>query len=133
MVDREFTLLGWGGSGQIETNPEDFEYGVFHLGTNKVHTINDNMLIYTMDRQGEEGGLPLEAIGYSGDSGGPALTKNDAGEWLIAGVKSNGECCQYGSENEYTRLGGLAYDWIMDNTAVDDQGNPTAAVDVDDC
>jgi len=34
--------------------------------------IEDNMLIYTMDRE-RNGGLDLEAIAWSGDSGGPAL------------------------------------------------------------
>ena len=37
------------------------------------------MLIYTLDKP-ENGGLPLEAIGYSGDSGSAALVDVD-GKW----------------------------------------------------
>ena len=58
--------------------------------------------------------MPLEAIAWDGDSGGPALIEVDSetGELQIAGVNSNGDCCTYGDEDEYTRLGGIAYDWI---------------------
>ena len=85
------------------------------------------MLIYTMDRE-SEGGLRLEGIGNSGDSGGPALIRNpDNGRWNIGGVKSNGQGPFYGSENEYTRLGGIAYDWIVNNTKFDNSGNPMPA------
>lgn len=70
MTDKNFTLVGWGGSGPIGSY--DFQYGIFHAGQNTVNAINDNMLIYTMDRE-SDGGLPLEAIGYSGDSGSAAL------------------------------------------------------------
>ena len=73
------------------------------------------MLVYTLDKE-EDGGRRIEGIGNSGDSGGPALIRNpDTGRWNIGGVKSNGACCHWGGENEYTRLGGIAYDWIMDN------------------
>ena len=86
-----------------------------------MNEINDNMLIYTMDTQ-EDDGLRLEAIGNSGDSGSAALVK-EGETWFIAGVKSNGECCSYGSTAEYTRLGGLAYPWIQDNIKFNDDGD----------
>jgi hypothetical protein len=71
------------------------------------------MLIYTMDRP-RDGGLPLEALGYSGDSGSAALVDVN-GTWQIAGVLSNGEGPDWSTEGEYTRLGGLGYQWIQDN------------------
>lgn len=89
------------------------------------------MLVYVFDEQGE--GVPeLEGIGNSGDSGGPALVWNATTEqWNIGGVKSNGACCDYGAENEYTRLGGIAYSWIMDNITYDENG-PTANVPIEE-
>ena len=69
------------------------------------------MLVYTMDRDGHE----LEAMGHSGDSGSGAFIDID-GTLLIAGVKSNGEGARWGSENEYTRVGGeLVHPWIDAN------------------
>ena len=68
------------------------------------------MLVYTMDRDGHE----LEAMGHNGDSGSGAFIDVN-GTLLIAGVKSNGERAQWGSENEYTRVGGLAQPWIEAN------------------
>ena len=53
--------------------------------------ISDNELIYKMDKQ-KDGGLELEAIAYSGDSGGPAFIEVD-GKLQIAGVNSAGDCC----------------------------------------
>lgn len=94
------------------------------MAENTVSMINDNMLIYTMDHPNQDG-LRLEGMGFSGDSGGPALYKDRDG-WKIAGVKSNGECCDYGASNEYTRLGDIAYKWITDNTKFDSNGNPVA-------
>ena len=66
-----------------------------------------------MDRP-RDGGLPLEALGYSGDSGSAALVDVN-GTWQIAGVLSNVEGPDWGREGEYTRLGGLGYQWIQDN------------------
>ena len=48
------------------------------------------MLVYRMDKE-EDGGQRIEGIGNSGDSGGPALIRNEVtGHWNIGGVKSNG-------------------------------------------
>ena len=71
------------------------------------------MLVYTMDRD-RDGGLPLEAIAWSGDSGGPAFIER-SGDYYIAGINSSGDCCSYGDQDEYTRLGGFAYNWIQAN------------------
>lgn len=86
------------------------------------------MLVYTFDDPNDGNHEDLEAIGYSGDSGGPALVQQTDGSWVIAGVKSNGACCDYGSENEYTRLGDIAREWIQKNTRFDD--NDRALTDV---
>ena len=37
------------------------------------------------------------------------------GQTYVVGVQSSGDCCEYGSEDSYARLGGLAYDWIRAN------------------
>lgn len=130
MKDQVFTLVGWGNSGGVGTSG-DQDYDVFHVAKNKVNTIHDNMLVYTMDTEAD-GGEYLEGIGNSGDSGGPALLRNpETGDWNIGGVKSNGQCCGWGSEAEYTRLGGLAYDWLIANIQYDENG-PAAAVPIEE-
>jgi len=58
--------------------------------------------------------LDMEAMSWSGDSGGPMLIA-DGSSWKIAGVNSSGECCNYGSVDEYARLGKGALQWIEDN------------------
>ena len=61
---------------------------VLHRAENVVNTIEDNTLIYTMERP-DEGGRRLEGIENSGDSGSPAQIRNpDTGRWNIDGVKS---------------------------------------------
>jgi len=106
---RDFILAGWGSSGVVreDGSSEHHEVEIFHRGYNNVNRISNNMLVYTMDRDGHE----LEAMGHSGDSGSGAFIDID-GTLLIAGVKSNGENARWGSENEYTRVGGLAHPWI---------------------
>ena len=65
--------MGWGGARPFGTGlPNENEYGVFHVGENEVKRTDNNMLIYSFDRQ-SEGALPLEAIAVDGDSGGPAF------------------------------------------------------------
>jgi len=112
-VSKKFTLMGWGDSGTIGSKPRDLdEFGGFHAGENRWTKVDHGMLIYKMDKQ-INGGLPLEAIAWSGDSGGPAfIADEETGELQIAGVNSNGDCCKYGNEDEYTRLGGISYKWI---------------------
>jgi hypothetical protein len=105
---------------------------VLHRAENKVNEIKDNSLIYTMDRP-DKGGLRLEGIGNSGDSGSPALIKNpQTGKWNIGGVKSWGMGEGYESTNGYARLGGLAYDWIMKNLAFNTDGTPKPWVKIAD-
>jgi len=124
MEGKTFTLIGWGLSGPVGDDWNfDGSMSVLHRAENVVNKIEDNTLIYTMDRP-ENGGLPLEGLGNSGDSGSPALIRNPTtGRWNIGGVKSWGmNGSGYESTNGYTRLGGLAYDWIMDNLEFDSAG-----------
>ena len=90
MEGKNFTLIGWGLSGPIGSE-YDGSMTVLHRAENKVNKIENNTLIYTMDRP-EDGGLRLEGIGNSGDSGSPALIKNpDTNEWNIGAVASWGD------------------------------------------
>lgn len=107
--------MGWGGAGPLGAVPGENDYGVFHAGENEVMEIENNMLIYSFDEQ-IEGALPLEAIAFDGDDGGPAFI-DVGGELQIAGVGSNGGCCNFGDYGEYTRLGDIAYNWIEANIA----------------
>ena len=114
VAGRDFILAGWGSSGELREDGSTDHHGIeiFHRGYNNVNEIRNNMLVYTMDQDG----LPLEAMGHSGDSGSGAFIDID-GTLLIAGVKSNGEGATWGSENEYTRVGGIAQPWIEANLA----------------
>ena len=60
----------------------------------------------------DDGALPLEAMAWDGDSGGPAFIEV-GGTLKIAGVNSFGFCCEYDNTDYYTRLGGISYDWIQ--------------------
>ena len=76
-IGKEFTLIGWGSYGTIGSSPRSLRDNKFHRGMNVFTKINDNELIYKMDKQ-RDGGLELEAIAYSGDSGGPAFIEVDS-------------------------------------------------------
>ena len=109
-----FWLAGWGASGAVNENGNFDESHhisqVFHRGQNVINEIRDNMLVYTMDSEAD-GGLWNEVMGHYGDSGSGALLEKD-GEFHIIGVKSNGGMGQYGTEHEYTRVGGYHWKWI---------------------
>ena len=45
-------------------------------------------------------------------------------------MNSNGDCCKYGHDDEYTRLNGVAYEWIQANLLDDNVGG---AVPIEDC
>ena len=66
-------------------------------------------------------------MGHFGDSGSMAGIEVD-GTLLIAGVKSNGQDAFYGSQHEYTRVGGLNAPWIKANLA-----SPDEKVSVENC
>ena len=79
-----------------------------------INEIRNNMLVYTMDSV-EDGGLWNEVMGHYGDSGSGAFLLGEDEEFRIIGVKSNGGMGQYGTEHEYTRVGGYHWKWIMNN------------------
>lgn len=117
MTGREFTLAGWGSSGEVQEegmSEDHFDSEVYHSGENVVNQISDNMLQYTFDAEAD-GGLATEAMGHFGDSGSGALVRHDDGTLHIAGVKSNGEDGFFGSSHEYTRAGGITRAWIHAN------------------
>ena len=70
------------------------------------------MVQYKFDRPGTPDIQTLEAMSWSGDSGGPMLIEVD-GKYKIAGVNSNGDCCNYDNVDNYARLGDTAREWIM--------------------
>jgi len=70
----------------------------FRIAQNEVKQAGQGLLKYTSDDP-NAGGLALEGLAYTGDSGGPAFI-----DGKIAGVNSGGECCAYGSEDQYCRL-----------------------------
>ena len=123
MEGKTFTLIGWGLSGPVGSS-YDGSMSVLHQAENVVNEIKENTLVYTFDRE-SEGGLDKEGLGNSGDSGSPAIIRNPVtGRWNIAGVKSWGAGEGYGSTNGYTRLGGIANNWVRQNISFNDQGEP---------
>jgi len=128
-VGKTITIIGVGAYGPMGS-PDDgsLPSGVFHRGENIIDKQHYNMLIVTMDEGSD--GLALEAIGNSGDSGSPGLI-NVGGTDKIAGILSNGSCCDYGDELEFTRVGSkFAKEWITANIA---DYNLNGGVAVADC
>ena len=65
------------------------------------------------------------------------MVRGKDGNWHIAGVKSNGAGGpEWDSVNEYTRLGGIAYDWLMRNIMFDKTTKkpvPWVKIDAEKC
>ena len=103
-MGKTITLVGWGDLCVAgNQHPSNCKGGNrFRTGKNVINEIGENTLRYTLD-SGFRGGLDLEAIGWSGDSGGPALIER-GGKLYVAGVNSGGDCCSYGSVDEFCRL-----------------------------
>ena len=75
----------------------------------------------------------MEALAWLGDSGGPALI-DVSGTYYVAGVNSNGDCCRWGDEDEYTRLGSVkALEWISQNTSNSAVNGGVLIEDYSDC
>ena len=124
---KTFILAGWGASGEIREDGTEnhLVYEIFHRGYNTVDQIRDNMLVYDFDRPDQA--HALEAMGHFGDSGSGAYI-DIGGELRIAGVKSNGQDAFYGSQHEYTRVGGINLPWIEANL-----NSPGSKVSVETC
>ena len=85
-------LTGWGLSG-VESQNNYSVYDVFHRGYNVVNQIRLNVLEYDFTDP-NDGGLELESVANSGDSGGGALIDIDGERWHI-GTKSYGYDAYY--------------------------------------
>jgi secreted trypsin-like serine protease len=119
---KHMDIYGWGVTGSAATtsakqcNNGD-EDGHFRHGENNVERVSapssgGGILYYTMRKTG---GLPLEAISGSGDSGSPAFIKGPDGRMYIAGTNSGSDDnngCKYGSTDQYCRLS-RHYSWIQ--------------------
>ena len=113
-VGKTITLVGWGDLCVAGNHhPSKCRGGNrFRIGKNIINRITENTLQYSLDRP-SHGGLDLEAIGWSGDSGGPALIERD-GKLYVTGVNSGGDCCSYGSVDEICRLSSkISQDFIQ--------------------
>jgi len=108
---KEFTLLGWGDFGVAGVRPGRTVWDKnFRRGNNVVVHAGETIR-YRFD--GPPNALPLEAVAWSGDSGGPALLNDQ-----IIGVNSGGDCCDYGVMDEYSRLSSKL-PWIQASIAAD--------------
>ena len=84
-------------------------------GTNVVTSNADNWITYKFDGPATQ--RDNEAMSWAGDSGGPALiwTGDTAEGFKIGGVNNSGDCCSTGMEDNYARLAGGSYEWIIAN------------------
>jgi len=118
---KTITIVGWGDFGPAgPTRPiecADAPTGCSQLrrGHNVVTSTSNNALRYTLDDPSGGEALPLEALAWSGDSGGPAFIADaSSGQLRVAGVNAAGDCCAYGSVDEYARVSSRAATaWIL--------------------
>jgi hypothetical protein len=118
---KHMDIYGWGVTGNAATIKakdcdDGAEDGKFRHGENNVERVSEKsgggIIYYTMRKTG---GLPLEAISASGDSGGPAYIQGPDGKMYIAGTNSgsnDNNGCRYGSTDQYCRLS-RHYSWIQ--------------------
>lgn len=84
-LDQVATLLGWGFFG-IGTTGIQYDDGRFRRANNIVSTANQRLrFIFDDPRQPDSRAVELEGMPGLGDSGGPALLRNEHG-WELAGV-----------------------------------------------
>ncbi|MCB1671268.1 MAG: trypsin-like serine protease [Gammaproteobacteria bacterium] len=82
---RTVSLLGWGFFG-IGTTGRQYDDGLFRMAHNRIELADRRLLIRFDDpRDPESGALDLEGMPGLGDSGGPALLRQDD-RWLLAGI-----------------------------------------------
>lgn len=107
-VGTRIAVVGWGDSGPAGSrgNARDEK---LRAGGNVVDRAAHGVLYYDLaDPSG--GAEPDEALAWSGDSGGPALVEVN-GQTFLAGTNSGGDCCDYGSVDQYKRVSDH-YAWI---------------------
>jgi len=89
-------------------------------GHNVFASVDGNTLQYTLTDPSDSSVLSDEAIAWSGDSGGPAFISGK-----IAGVNSGGDCCGYGSVDQYVRVGSnLSTTWIAESISSEEAADP---------
>ena len=109
-VGKRIVIVGWGDTGKAGIKgSQTIEDQTFRVAENKVDKVTKGTVVYTFN-SGSDGGLPLEGIAWSGDSGGPAFISKNGVDY-IAGVNSAGDCCKYGSRDAYSRLS-IKKNWI---------------------
>lgn len=109
------TFIGAGGTGtgiEGQTVDNAANLGVLRKAHNTVEATEGPLLAFVFHRA--EQALPLEGIGGSGDSGGPAFIQTGK-QYTVLGVSSRGELGstigKYGNREYYTRLS-YFQDWI---------------------
>lgn len=95
---RIVSLLGWGFFG-IGTTGRQYDDGKFRHARNRITRAGRRLhLVFDDPRQSGSRSLALEGMPGLGDSGGPALLRNEAG-WTLAGV-AVGELMAAGFDEE---------------------------------
>ncbi len=116
-------MVGWGsrGIGSVGQKPNYYTTPGKAAATNKVDEVMaaqrpspksgdaGNWLGVTLRRE-SEGAERLDGILGSGDSGGSAWIRTEAG-WAICGVNANGNGDTYGSQSWFARVSGVR-DWL---------------------
>ena len=101
-VGKATTMLGWGDTGTSDGKP--FTDRKFRRSENRVDWIDKGILYSTFSDDDRD----LEGLSWLGDSGGPLFI-----DGLLAGVNSDGNCCGFGSVDEYKRVGDH-FEWVKD-------------------
>ena len=97
-LGEEMTMMGWGDTGEAGMDEDDtYNDKKFRVAKNIVTDVSNGVLTYRFD-EGDDG-LENEGLAFSGDSGSPAFIDGQ-----LAGVNSGGDCCDYGSLDQYKRL-----------------------------
>ncbi len=121
---QRIVMVGWGsrGIGSAGEKPQYYVEPGKAAATNKVDEVMDvvrpvpssgdagNWLGVTLRRE-SEGAERLDGILGSGDSGGSAWIRTQAGGWAICGVNANGNGDTYGSQCWFARVSGMR-DWL---------------------
>ena len=109
-------MVGWGDTGKAGDRKAKRGGGSLREARNRILDNKDGVLEYRFDGPKDDT-FDNEGLSWAGDSGGPAFIF-DEGDFRIAGVNSGGDCCGYGSVDQYKRLAD-AFDWIA-NVVSDD-------------
>lgn len=113
---RTVTLIGAGKSGDGRGGPARDDHRL-RAATNVIDSVDARTVRFAFDAP--PNALELEGIAGPGDSGGPALIRDD-GQWYVAGIGSRNDGperglpeCTYGTIEVYTRVSAFA-SWIDD-------------------